>query len=122
MLISAQTTCHVVLHLPHVAKFNIIQKNVKTEGENMKLKSTRKRDEKVFDPCRNNCHLLFHICHMLHGSTKKAQKTIVSIMSLVVWIDHRFLQVPPAVTMSYKSSAKSFCLCFYLVLWNEEDE
>ena len=64
MLISAQTTCHVVLHLPHVAKFNIIQKNVKTEGENMKLKSTRKRDEKSFDQCRNNMPLI--VSHLPH--------------------------------------------------------
>ena len=64
MLISAQTTCHVVLHLPHAAKFNIIQKNVKTEGENMKLKSTRKRDEKGFDQCRNNMPLI--VSHLPH--------------------------------------------------------
>ena len=54
MLISAQTTCHVVLHLPHVAKFNIIQKNVKTEGENMKNLVIEKMEKDLMPDLKNN--------------------------------------------------------------------
>ena len=58
------------------------------------------------------CHVSSHTCHVLQRSTKNH-------VSVMVWIDHGSLQVPPIVTMSTQPPSGSFCLCFSLVLWTE---